>query len=441
MNTHLILFIFCCLFGTRSIARPPDKPNIILIMADDMGYECLGSNGSLSYHTPELDKMAVSGIRFTQCFSQPLCTPSRVKIMTGRYNFKNYIDFGYLDVKEKTFGNILRDAGYQTLVAGKWQLNGVNTNIPGNQDQNRPHHFGFDEYCLWWFTGRGPRYANPTISDNGKIMNTTIDDYGPDLVSDYIVDFIERKKNQPFFVYYPMILVHSPFQPTPDSPEWKDPGRRMEDDPKYFKDMVAYTDKVVAKINNKLQELGLAENTMVIFTGDNGTHTSIVTETENGTYPGGKGQLQENGIHVPMVVKWPAAERNGYVSHDLVEFSDFLPTFSEAANQELPENIDGKSFLNLMKNKPFTPRDAVFIHYYPRTSKVSDRNGCIVRSTRYKLYQDGRFYDLESDPWEEYSLFYHDLDQATKEHYQSLQAELDSRPLWDFSKPRQLSKK
>ena len=194
------------------------KPNIILIMADDMGYECLSSNGSLSYSTPELDKLATNGIRFTQCHSQPLCTPSRVKIMTGRYNSNNYIDFGYLDVREKTFGNILKDAGYLTMIAGKWQLNGVQTKEEGYADTNRPNHFGFDEYCLWWLTEKGSRYANPRIVQNGKLVKTTSDDYGPDIVSDYITDFIERNKEQPFFIYYPMLLVHSPFQPTPDSP-------------------------------------------------------------------------------------------------------------------------------------------------------------------------------------------------------------------------------
>ena len=156
----------------QAIARHSDpsrkSPNIILIMSDDMGYECLSCNGSTSYSTPELDKLAAEGIRFTHCYSQPKCTPSRVKIMTGKYNYKNYIDFGYLDPGEQTFGNILRDAGYKTMVAGKWQLNGVNTNEPECGDLQRPDHFGFDEYCLWWLDEKGPRYVNPRIVQNGK---------------------------------------------------------------------------------------------------------------------------------------------------------------------------------------------------------------------------------------------------------------------------------
>ena len=101
------------------------KPNIVLIMADDMGYECLGSYGSAVYNTPNLDKLAAQGVRFTHCYAQPLCTPSRVQLMTGKYNFRNYEEFGYLNPKEKTFGNLLKEAGYRTCIAGKWQLNGI----------------------------------------------------------------------------------------------------------------------------------------------------------------------------------------------------------------------------------------------------------------------------------------------------------------------------
>ncbi|MDX1284821.1 MAG: sulfatase-like hydrolase/transferase, partial [Draconibacterium sp.] len=210
----ILLFTACSDSNKEQLKESNNRPNIILLMNDDMGYECLSCNGSTSYSTPVLDKLAREGMRFTNCYSQPLCTPSRVKIMTGKYNCNNYIDFGFLDPTQKTFGNILQDAGYKTLVAGKWQLNGVNTKEPNCEDPNRPYHFGFDEYCLWWFTSKGPRYANPAIVVNKEPIETTIDDYGPDVVSDYIIDFIERNQNEPFFVYYPMILVHSPFQPT-----------------------------------------------------------------------------------------------------------------------------------------------------------------------------------------------------------------------------------
>ena len=108
------------------------RPNVILIMADDMGYECLSSNGSLSYKTPVLDALAEEGIRFTNCYSQPLCTPSRVKIMTGKYNYRNYEKFGYLNPDELTFGTVMKNAGYKTCIAGKWQLNGISGNERAN---------------------------------------------------------------------------------------------------------------------------------------------------------------------------------------------------------------------------------------------------------------------------------------------------------------------
>jgi len=413
-------------------------PNIILIMADDMGYECLSVNGSLSYQTPNLDQLASDGLRFTQCHAQPLCTPSRVKIMTGKYNSSNYIDFGYLDVREKTFGNILQEAGYKTAVAGKWQLNGVNTNEPNCMDQERPHQFGFEEYCLWWFTKKGPRYANPRIVQNGALLKTTVDDYGPDIVSDFIVNFIERNRDEPFFVYYPMMLVHSPFQPTPDSPEWNDPERRMEKDDRYFKDMVEYTDKLVQKIDTKLRELNLRQNTMLLFTGDNGTHPNLVTQTIDGPYPGGKGRLKDNGTHVPMVVSWPESEQKGMIVNELIEFSDFLPTFADAGKADIHEHIDGRSFFNLLTGSDYVPRETIFVHYYPNTQEVKPRNGCFVRTVNYKLYSDGRFFDMVNDKWEQSPLDLSALGEKQQFAYDLLKKELSTKTVWDFSTPHRV---
>ena len=122
----VFLFPQLVLFSGESAIAEENRPNIVLIMADDMGYETLGCNSSTEYKTPNLDRLASEGIRLTNCLSQSLCTPSRVKIMTGKYNFRNYEDFGYLNPKEKTFGNLLKEAGYATCIAGKWQLNGLN---------------------------------------------------------------------------------------------------------------------------------------------------------------------------------------------------------------------------------------------------------------------------------------------------------------------------
>jgi len=344
----ILLFANSC---THSIPSE-NKPNIVLMMADDMGYECVGANGSTEYQTPNLDRLAKSGIRFTHCYSQPLCTPSRVKIMTGKYNFRNYEDFGYLNPKEKTFGNLLKEAGYATCIAGKWQLNGLNRDNPGNQDVNRPNHFGFDEYCLWQLHVRGNRYAEPLITQNGNVVQHDAEKYGPQVVADYIIDFMDRKANQPFFVYYPMILPHSPFFPTPDSPEWKEPARRNENDTVYFADMVAYTDKIAGQLESKLKELGVWENTVFIFTADNGTHRSVYSQTKTGNVKGAKGETINYGNHVPMVINWPAKMKKEKVSSELIDFADILPTLADFAGIDPTSfSTDGRSFIDILKGK------------------------------------------------------------------------------------------
>lgn len=439
-----ILFCFLCLTlillcgCSTNKNSSSEKPNIILLMNDDMGYECLSSNGSTSYQTPVLDSLSKDGMRFTNCYSQPLCTPSRVKIMTGKYNSNNYIDFGYLDVGQKTFGNILKKAGYKTLVAGKWQLNGVQTKEPGYASLNRPYEFGFDEYCLWWLTSKGSRYSDPKIVANKHPVEATIDDYGPDIVSDYVVNFIERNKDEPFFVYYPMILVHSPFQPTPDSPEWQSIDTRKENHIRYFKDMVEYTDKIVGKISGKLNELGLAGNTIFIFTGDNGTNTNIITQTINGPYPGGKGRLKDNGNHVPLIINWPAGGIKNSVNTELVEFSDFLPTFADAIGAEIPNDINGKSFYNLITNKTYMERESVFIHYWPKPQEISNRSGCFARTKDYKLYSNGQFFDMKNDKWEKSPLNISTLTNKEKAVYEMLRLKIDTENIWDFSKPHRI---
>src|SRR6476646_5283671 len=213
-------------------ADQPSKPNIVLIMADDFGYECVTADGGQSYKTPHLDRLAAAGVRFENCHVQPLCTPTRVQLMTGRYNVRNYLNFGTLVRAETTFGNLLKKAGYATGICGKWQL---------GHEKDSPQHFGFDESYLWQHTRRPPRYANPGLEHNGKELNFTNGEYGPDLVNDFAIDFVKRNKDKPFFLYYPMTLTHDPFQPTPDSPDWdpKAMGEMVNRDPKHFADMVA----------------------------------------------------------------------------------------------------------------------------------------------------------------------------------------------------------
>jgi arylsulfatase A len=412
MKLFKIIFlavILSSLFSCKSIDRTDNndanenKPNIVLIMADDMGYECLGCNGSTEYLTPNLDNLANIGIRFEHCYSQPLCTPSRVKIMTGRFNFINYEDFGYLNPDEKTFGNFLKEAGYSTCIAGKWQLNGLNRDNPGNQDVTRPNHFGFDEYCLWQLNRKrseGERFANPLITQNGKELPRDPGAYGPQIFCDYITDFIDRKSGEPFFVYYPMVLVHDPFVPTPDSPEWSDPSKRYENDTAYFADMMAYTDKIIGQIADKLKEKDLWNNTLFIFTADNGTNRSVISSTDYGNITGGKGLSINTGNHVPMVITWPEMINQSFVFKDIIDFSDILPTLADVAGIDPSSYVtDGKSFYDVLSGAQTRPdKKEIFIHYSPRWGKRIHSRW--VMDGNYKLYRDDRFYNTSEDPEE-----------------------------------------
>ncbi len=413
-------------------AAPPPKradgrPNIVLIMADDLGYECIGADGGTSYRTPVLDGLARRGVRFDHAYAQPLCTPTRVQLMTGIYNVRNYIRFGLLDPKATTFAHLLKRAGYATCVVGKWQLEG---GFEG------PRHFGFDEYCLWQLTRRPARYANPGLEVNGRQVDYTNGQYGPDLVSDYACDFIRRHRDRPFFLYYPMILTHAPFVPTPDSPDW-DPKARGEPRggkgaraakaarARHFAEMVAYMDKLVGKVLAALEAEGLRENTLVLFTGDNGTGRGIVSKMGDREVAGGKGLTTDAGTHVPLIVDWPARVAGGRVCADLVDSTDFLPTVCEAAGVEVPAElaIDGRSFLPQVLGRKGNPRRWVYCWF----SRGGRRSGAKVfaRTQRYKLYADGRFFDVPADPLEKRPLPADGLGPEAERARRMLQAVLD----------------
>ncbi len=384
-----------------------NAPNIILIMADDLGYETLGANGGTSYETPCLDRMAALGIRFDHCYSQPVCTPSRVKIMTGINNVRNYIKFGHLDTGQTTFAHLLQGGNYTTAIIGKWQL---------GKSAFGPQHFGFDEHCLWQVTegrkdslGRDTRYSEPLLQINGLLQTLDTKDYGPDVVSQFGMKFMERAvdKDQRFFLYYPMMLTHCPFSPTPESKDWlvnQDAVFTYKGNSNYFADMVRYMDKIVGRLDEKLTQLGIRDNTMIIFVGDNGTDQPIISNIGADNVLGGKGQSTNAGTHVPLIVQWPDMVRDGFSTDHLVDFSDFLPTICEAAGVLVPDklDIDGKSFLPLILGSHQLTREPIYSWF------KSNREPFVVsiyaRNQRYKLYDNGKFYDIEADPLESNSL-------------------------------------
>ena len=399
--TSVLTTLAALLLGAFT-AQANEQPNIILIMADDMGYEALSSNGSESCKSPNLDKLAAKGVRFTNCFSNPICTPSRVKLMTGQYNVRNYVKFGWLDREQTTFAHQLKAAGYATAIAGKWQL---------GRDKDSPQHFGFEQSCLWQHTRSGRsnedgknidrRFVNPQLEFNGVEKDFTNGEYGPQVCTDFICDFIDKNKKKPFLVYYPMILTHCPFDPTPDSTDW-DPKRLgsttykgdRNDPQRHFRDMVAYADKAVGQIVSQLEKSGVRDNTLIIFTGDNGTDTPIVTPWNGKKVVGGKGTMSDTGTRVPLIVNWPAGIRKaGRVVDDLVEFTDVFPTICEVTTAKLPKNHpgDGASIVPVLRNQADARRkDWIYIWYRKQVmvrnkqySFVANQDGSKAALTRY----------------------------------------------------------
>ncbi len=388
-----VLTILALSFHARA-GDPPAKPNIVIILADDLGIECLKSYGGLSHRTPHIDLLAREGMRFTHCFSNPYCSPSRATLLTGRYPFKNGLktvlhsrrqEETYLRPDQPSFARQLKQAGYATGLAGKWHVS-----LLHKHDTVRA--FGFDQYQSWQiFDKEGrktTRYHQPHLNRNGTIIAGEIKDrYGPDVDAEFLIGFMKASaaKKQPFLAYLATVLPHYPWEPTPDSPEkgYRQPSPEHKGDPKYFPDMVAYLDKTVGRILGTLDELGIAGNTIVLFLADNGTDTGIVNLWRDGVeVRGGKGTLTDRGTHVPLIVRWPGHVQGGSTCTDLVDFSDFLPTLCELGQAPLPaEAIHGRSFVPQLLGKPGNPREWIHIQHEGKRQ---------VRNREYMLDHKGR---------------------------------------------------
>ena len=351
----------------------PDKlrPNVIMVLCDDMGAMELGCYGGIINDTPNLDKMAAEGTRFNTFFATPVCSPTRVSLMTGKYGYKT----GWLNMRgrlaggpgrdvdlskdEYTFGQIFQDNGYKTAIAGKWQLTGT---LP-----NMVYECGFDEYLIWIYKGYLPkgekylggyqekgdktsRFWHPGVAMNGKHIPTTPNDYGPDMYSDFLINFMKKsvKENNPFFVYYPMTLMHTPWERTPDHPEIDDINS-----PEAKKANVEYADKIVGKILNTLKELNIEKNTLVIFVGDNGTQDI------------GKSSVTEWGPRTPCIIRCPGTVKQGIVSDELVEVADLLPTMLDYAGiqSKNQRDLDGLSLIPLLKGDKENHKEFIWSYY------------------------------------------------------------------------------
>ena len=384
------------LAGSISSAWATDakRPNVILVLADDLGAKELSCYGSQLHHTPRLDKMAREGIRLETFFAMPLCTPTRVSLMTGQYGFHN----GYLGMQNPAFipadsdpkraiGNhfthadMMKAAGYATAMAGKWQLSGELPTLIRDA--------GFDEYRMWAYDHNLPagvkhpakeggpnsntsRYWHPSIVQNGEYLPTKPEDFGPDLFNDFVLDFARRHREQPFFIYYTSVLTHGPRVETPDP---QNPGKRW---PKGLKSNLEYLDHLMGKLLDGLKESGQDENTIVIFIGDNGTGSD------------GKGTSTELGARVPCIIRGAGVKAVGS-SLALADLTDIFPTLAALSGAKLPADkvLDGKSMLPLLKGETDEHREWIYSHL---------DDGRIVRDARWLVEIDRgnsstKFYD------------------------------------------------
>ncbi|MBB3955652.1 sulfatase-like hydrolase/transferase [Novosphingobium sediminicola] len=369
--------------ATAPAPRRAGSPNVIFILADDIGIEAFNAYGG-EYYTPNIDRLAKEGVRFTQAHATPLCSPSRVRLMTGMESHRNYEAFGYLAPGQFTFANMMKASGYATGIVGKWQL-------MGNGFDGRvgitPEQAGFDESYLWQLKAldaKGSRYWGPTRVGNGR-TKISEEGFGPDFDSQYALDFISRHKDQPFFLYYPMVLVHNPFVPTPDSMSAQGAKTR-------FAAMVTYMDKLVGALMDRLKAEGLDENTVVIFSGDNGTNRQITSTRAGFAVRGGKGTPTLSGTHVPMIIRAPGKLPAGVTRDGLFDFADIMPTIAEASGAQAPTGIDGVSQWAVAKGEKASARGWIFQHYAPQWVFDPAR---YVFDARYKLYGDGRFVALD----------------------------------------------
>jgi arylsulfatase A-like enzyme len=444
MNKYLI----ACLALATSLVAGERSPNIIFILLDNCGQEWWGCYGSEENCTPNLDRLAREGLRVENCYSPPVCGPARITALTGRYLFRSgmvlhhdaalYSGGGLDPRREITFARLFRDAGYRTAISGKWQIN----NLYDEPDALKRH--GFDESLVWpgsidrdkvsaaeleqfakavrdadaRFLGRfnnniESRYWDPVLMRNGR-RETHPGKFGPDLLQTFAFDFLKRHRDRPFLLYYPMVLTHGqsvnlPAVPTPLD---RDPNRSHKE---LYAGMLRYADKLIGELVAELGRLGLRENTVVFVACDNGSEKKLTARCNGREVRGDIYQLTETGSNIPLIINAPALVPGGRTMK-LADFSDLLPTFCELAGVKIPSKLamDGRSFAGFLRGTAREPRQWIFNMY-------GDER--VVRDGRYKLYNDGRFFDLARDRDER-----ENLTQGANAERKRLQAVLDAMP-------------
>jgi arylsulfatase A len=406
-----ILVLFSILLICSGIAAQKNKlgntrPNIIFILADDLGIGDVSAYGSDQNKTPFIDKLAAEGIRFTHAYTAPLCGPSRARILTGRYAFRtgavNQDRVGQIKPAAETITpSILKKAGYASALIGKW-----------SQFGETPAAFGFDEYLT--FRGSGVYWSTEkkgaeTYFVNGKELPLPADVYMPDLMHKEVTKYISAHQKTPFFLHYSMVHVHANIQRTPNSKTGSD----------LYADNTAYMDKLVGDLVHVLDSLRMRENTVIIFMGDNGTASKYAERSSIGgkQLSGKKGTMLECGSLVPATISWPGKIKPGRISNQLIDACDFLPTLAELTGAPMPTDrvIDGKSFLPLLFNESASHRDWIFMEL---------GNQWYVRDANWKLTREEKLFDMRNAPFEEILVQNPASSPATKSAYEKLKAVL-----------------
>ena len=372
------------LLGGSALAATAAKPNIIFILADDLGLDGVSCYGSDVRKTPNIDRLAASGTRFETCYAAPLCGPSRCLLNTGRYAFRTggvtnqswrEGGPGAKAADEQPIAKLLKQAGYATGMAGKWRQVG-----------ETPRDWGYDDYTTdptaggWYWQTAHQQGTGELIAPAGS--------YAPDVVHKFAVDFINRNKERPFYFYYSMHHVHAPILRTVDS------AKNAADGAERYDDNIAYMDKQVGAIVAELERLGLREKTLVLFSGDNGTALNFPTTIGGRMINGKKASMLEGGSRVPLIASWPGVTPAGKVSKDIVSFADPHATFLELAGAKAPAGLkfDGQSFAAQLRGAAGTPREWAYVQLGQKW---------FVREQGFKMNESGELFDMSDAPFVE----------------------------------------
>lgn len=385
-----------------------EKPNIIFILSDDVGLGNIGCYGG-SFKTPNIDALAAEGTRFEHCYANPLCGPSRATCLTGRYVFRTGMltnnSAGAMDAKKEVMvPKVLKPAGYVTAAVGKWA-----------QLPLQPSDWGFDEYLRFQGSGKywSTQGGNYTQDGATKALG---DKYMPDVMHGFIVDFMTRHKDRPFYIHYAMSHMHGQILRTPDSTAKSD----------HYVDNNNYMDKLVGQLVGAIDKLGLREKTLIVFVGDNGTARQGVNQAkvDGKAISGQKASMLEGGSRVPLIVNWKGTTPAGKVLKDLTDFTDFLPTFADLAGAKLPEGlkIDGHSIASQVKGEAGQPREWIYVQLGLNR---------YVRNDRWKLTGAGAMFDLKEAPFKEAPVSADTSDADAKAGRVKLQAALDGLKIDD----------